>query len=42
MRDDEKRTPHPALVLSTLSVAAVSTAAVFWLLAVIEFQVIPQ
>ncbi len=39
---NEKKPPHPALVLSTLTIAAISIAAIFWMLAAIQFQVFPS
>jgi hypothetical protein len=40
--DDMKhKTPHPALLISTLTIAAMSIAAVFWMLAVINWQIVP-
>ena len=38
----EKKTPHPALVLSTLTITAISIAAIFWMLAQISFQIVPS
>ncbi len=35
------KTPHPALVLSTLTVAAISIATIFWMLASISWQIVP-
>jgi hypothetical protein len=37
----KQKTPHPALVISTLTVAAFSIAAVFWMLALINWQIVP-
>lgn len=37
---EQKKTPHPALVLSTLTIAAFSIAAVFWMLASINFEIV--
>ena len=37
---DPKSTPHPALVISALTVAAISIAAVFWMLAAINFEIV--
>lgn len=33
--------PHPALVITSLTVAAIAIAAVFWMLASIHWQIIP-
>jgi len=35
------KTPHPALVITTLTIAAISIAAVFWMLASISWQIAP-
>lgn len=37
----ERKTPHPALVIGTLTIAAISIAAVFWMLAIINWQIVP-
>ena len=35
------KTPHPALVISTLTIAAMSIPAVLWMLAFINWQIVP-
>lgn len=39
---NEKKPPHPALVLSALTTAAIAIASVFWMLAQINFQIVPS
>ncbi len=41
LRMTERKTPHPALVISTLTIAAISIAAVFWMPAIINWQIVP-
>lgn len=37
----EPKTPSPALVITSLTVAAIAIASVFWMLASINWQIIP-
>lgn len=36
----EKKTPHPALVITTLSVALIATSAVLTMLSFIQFEIV--
>jgi hypothetical protein len=38
---EQQKTPHPALVLSTLTIAAIAIASIFWMLAEISWQIVP-